>query len=67
MAHEGLMMSKHEAIKLAADHIRLRTSDIGGQMVLAAFMQDSIDQEYGDGTERKEDGDSSDGSDHDTT
>ena len=29
--------------------------------------QDSINQRYGDGTERKEDGDLSNGSDHDST
>lgn len=39
-------MDKSEAIAQAAEHIRRRTSDIGGQMVLAAFMQDSIDHEY---------------------
>jgi hypothetical protein len=53
-------MNKSEAISRAADHIRqtIPTSDISGRMVMAAFMQDSIDHEYGeeDGTERKEAG-----------
>jgi hypothetical protein len=43
-------MDKNEAIARAAEHIRRSTSDIGGQMVMAAFAQESIDHEYG--TER---------------
>lgn len=40
-------MDRNERISQAAEHIkRTCPNDIGGQMVLAAFAQDSIDQEY---------------------
>lgn len=39
-------MNRTEAIDQAAEQIKRICPDIGGQMVLAAFAQDSIDREF---------------------
>jgi len=48
-------MDRREAERNAAAHILRTTSDVGGRMVLAAFAQDSINQEYGEEPRREED------------
>jgi len=65
------MSKKAEAINIAADHIRrVCPNDIGGQMLMAAFAQDSIDQRYpkeDNGPKREETDHPADGSDNDPT